>query len=126
MNFTRLSILNLYVDILALDHLHYIVCFTVMVVTALWFAVAILGSFLLCRPLAYNWDATIPGGHCGDTTAAYIALHAANVAIDVIVAMLPIPLLWNIQLPTRKKLTVMAMFALGGLSVLPVLALVYR
>ena len=76
-----------------------------------------LVAFLICQPLAFNWDQTIPGGHCGNGVAAYIAAHSINFALDGSLAILPMPVLWGLQMPTRKKIEISIMFSLGTLFV---------
>lgn len=41
-----------------------------------------------------------------------------NVILDFYVFILPIPTLWRLQMPMRKKLGVISVFAFGGISVL--------
>ncbi|KAJ5634947.1 uncharacterized protein N7484_008260 [Penicillium longicatenatum] len=38
---------------------------------------------------------------------------STDLIIDIITILLPMPVLWNLQLPTRKKLGLMGIFALG-------------
>lgn len=78
----------------------------------LWCVAVILESLLLCQPLAINWDPTVPG-HCGNTTAAYLAAHCVNLVLDIAVAIAPIPVLWQLQMKLEKKIGISLMFALG-------------
>lgn len=41
---------------------------------ACWGIMVILTAFLLCQPLAYNWDQFILGGKCANERAAFIAV----------------------------------------------------
>ena len=86
-----------------------------MAACGLFFIYDILVAFLMCRPLAFNWDKTIPGGHCGNEVAAYIAAHTINFIIDVSLAILPMPILWGLQMSLRKKVELSIMFSLGAL-----------
>jgi hypothetical protein len=87
-----------------------------MGVCGLWAIGEILVVFLLCRPFEFNWDRTIDG-KCGNLNAAYLIVHGSNFVIDSTIALLPIPVLWSLKLPTAKKLGIMLMFALGALYV---------
>ena len=73
----------------------------------------ILETFLLCRPVAYNWDKTIDGGRCADTIKAYLSAGIINLLIDVGIVIMPIPVLWKLQLPATKKFGISAMFSIG-------------
>jgi hypothetical protein len=111
----RLSILNLYTHVFNLHKRFKKGCCFVMIWVVLWFIGDMIAAFLVCRPVAFNWDQSIPGGHCGNAEAAYIAMHTSNILIDVCIALLPASLLWKLQMKTSKKLGIIAMFSLGTL-----------
>lgn len=92
-------------------------CFAGVAACSFFWLYDILVAFLICRPLAFNWDQTIPGGHCGNEMAAYIAAHTINFVLDVSLAILPMPVLWGLQMSTRKKVEISIMFSLGTLFV---------
>jgi len=50
----------------------------------MWALIIILETFLLCRPLAYNWDSMIKGT-CGDRNTVYVSAGALNVVTDFMV-----------------------------------------
>ena len=56
----------------------------------------ILGTLLICRPLAYNWNRTIDGT-CGNTQKLYLSGGIVNLLLDVAIVTLPMPMLWNLQ-----------------------------
>ena len=39
----------------------------------------------LCRPFAYNWDKSIPGGKCGELDPAYISIAALDILGDAMI-----------------------------------------
>lgn len=84
-----------------------------MAVVVIWGISVTLEALLLCRPLAFNWDPTIPGGVCGDRNKAYISSGAMNVVTDLMVIALPLPHIWQVRLPLRPKLVVLFMFTMG-------------
>lgn len=45
----------------------------------------------------------------------YTAMASADLIIDIIVILLPMPILWTLQLKTSKKLLLTAIFGLGVL-----------
>jgi hypothetical protein len=83
-----------------------------MIVTALFWLGMVLTVFMICCPLAMNWDRTLDG-HCGSTFGEEIGAAVVNMTIDGVVALLPVPVLWQLKLPVYKKLTVGCMFGLG-------------
>ena len=90
----KLSILDLYIKIFRVPTFHR-VCVTGMFCLVAFWLMDILISFLICKPLAFNWNPNIPGVHCSNEVAAYIVVHCINFAIDVSLAILPLPVLWG-------------------------------
>jgi hypothetical protein len=74
----------------------------------------VLETFLLCRPLAYNWDTSIKGT-CGQRNTVYVSAGALNVVTDFMVMCLPIPHILKLQLAWSRKLGLILMFSLGVL-----------
>ncbi|RHZ73302.1 hypothetical protein CDV55_103514 [Aspergillus turcosus] len=65
-----------------------------------------------CRPIAKQWDFSIPGT-CIDTLASYYALAGTSLAFDCIIIALPLPVLITLQLHRRQKAVLVALFGLG-------------
>lgn len=81
------------------------------VVVAFWTGL-ILTGFLICRPLAFNWDKMLDG-HCGSTVGEEIGFAAVNMVIDAVIVFLPTSVVWRLQMPVRKKIGISCMFGLG-------------
>lgn len=77
--------------------------------TALFFAVV-----FECTPIARSWDATIPG-HCMDGTPGVLPWFsgATSSATDIFVLILPLPLLWGLNMSLAMKMRLLAVFSLG-------------
>jgi hypothetical protein len=86
--------------------------FVTMTIVWMWAASVILETFLLCRPLAYNWDISIPGT-CGNRNATYVVAGTLNLITDLMVMALPIPHIWKLQLTLAKKVALCGVFSLG-------------
>ncbi|KAK5128388.1 hypothetical protein LTR85_003056 [Meristemomyces frigidus] len=94
-------------------------------VYALWSASALVTVMNLaalfyiifqCSPVAYFWDYNIKGAHCNPSTYLadiYYADTAVNIAVDWFCALLPIPLLWNINMNLNSKISVAFLLGLG-------------
>jgi len=91
--------------------LHAIICVVVS-------ASVISNIYLLTnrKPFMANWDNAIAGAQCcpaeGIVALGY-AYSALNIIIDWTVALLPIFLVWRVQMRWAQKLPVMAVLALG-------------
>ncbi|KAL4921270.1 hypothetical protein BDW62DRAFT_142563 [Aspergillus aurantiobrunneus] len=75
-----------------------------------------LANFFLkifqCIPRAKIWNKDIPG-HCININIPILVTAAINVLSDLMMLPLPIVCVWKLQLSTRKKLGVSAIFAAG-------------
>lgn len=90
--------------------------FVTMTIVWMWSASVILETFLLCRPLAYNWDTTIDGS-CGERNATYVVAGTLNLITDLMVMVLPLPHIWKLQLNVAKKVALLSVFCIGLLYV---------
>lgn len=80
--------------------------------------IALLYIIFQCAPVSYAWDQSTPGGKCNPSQTLadiYYATTAINIATDWFCALLPIPLLWNVQLNRNAKLSVGVILGLGAL-----------
>ncbi|KAL9606349.1 MAG: hypothetical protein Q9179_000475 [Wetmoreana sp. 5 TL-2023] len=115
--FCKFSLLTFYIHIFAIRTFRYLAFFVAAIVSG-WALSVVLETFLLCRPFAYNWDPSIKDFTCGDRNAAYIGAGSLNIATDLMVLCLPIPMVWNLQIPRRNKVILSAVFGMGLLYVL--------
>lgn len=79
------------------------------------YSIAILFSVIFpCKPISANWDVTITDGKCADKTKIYLATAGLNVITDILILALPIPMVWNLQMPRRRRIGLVGLFALGS------------
>ncbi|KAI0389464.1 hypothetical protein F5Y17DRAFT_448888 [Xylariaceae sp. FL0594] len=110
----KFSILFFYVSIFTMPKIRTAV-FVIIGLTAALIVVVIFESFLLCRPFEFTWNKTIAGGVCGSSKDAYLAIGITNLIIDLCVVAVPMPVVWKLQMPTRKKVVVSAILGFGVL-----------
>lgn len=87
------------------------ICITA--ITVMYFSATIVAAFQ-CSPIAYTWDKTTDG-RCLDMQMLYQLGAAFNVASDIAILILPMPLVWGLQMPTAKKISVQFVFLMGAL-----------
>ncbi|KAH1642612.1 hypothetical protein KXX39_007697 [Aspergillus fumigatus] len=107
-----ISILLLYLRIFPVVSVVRVAWATIGVIVA-WAIATILAGCLICRPFAFNWDQTIPGGSCGDQVTSFTATGVINLVTDVVVLVTPMPSLYRLQMATYKKVTLITVFGLG-------------
>lgn len=72
----------------------------------------IFQAFLLCRPFAKNWDLLLPGT-CGSVKESFFSDGIINIVIDLAMIILPIPMVWQLQMSQKRKIALTVVFALG-------------
>lgn len=86
--------------------------YTIMFFSISYSMAVFMEAVVLCRPIAYTWDKSIDGT-CGNATQAYEAVGIINLITDLAIIILPMPLLWQLQLPLAKKVALTAIFGIG-------------
>ncbi|KAF1354627.1 hypothetical protein BDV97DRAFT_395050 [Delphinella strobiligena] len=79
-------------------------------------SIAFLYIIFQCNPVSYAWDTSTPGGKCNDATILediYYSTTAVNITTDWFCALLPVPLLWSVQLNRNAKVSVACLLSLG-------------
>ena len=88
-------------------------CWIITGINLLSLVAVILSTLLICRPITYSFDKTIPGGSCGDLLRFELFTAVWNLISDFIVVVLPMPMLWKLQLQTKKKVGLCIAFGMG-------------
>ncbi|KAH8434361.1 uncharacterized protein LDX57_012009 [Aspergillus melleus] len=78
-----------------------------------WCLAVFITVMLQCRPISLNWDKSQPGT-CIDAKQFFFGNAISNLLIDVVILMMPIPMVLQLQLRTSQKLTILGIFLLGG------------
>ncbi|KAI9041876.1 uncharacterized protein KD926_006422 [Aspergillus affinis] len=78
-----------------------------------WCLAVFITVLLQCRPISLNWDKSQPGT-CIDSKQFFFGNAISNLLIDVVILMMPIPMVLQLQLRTSQKLTILGIFLLGG------------
>ncbi|KAH8646682.1 hypothetical protein BX600DRAFT_154613 [Xylariales sp. PMI_506] len=87
-----------------------------MVIIFIWSTVLFFWDLFLCNPVAAQWDASIIQQTCAapqaQINAAY-ALSVMSVLSDWLYALLPVFLVWKMNMSINKRLTVICVLGLG-------------
>lgn len=110
--FIKFSILAFYRRVFPTGELRITTYILIGVITAWWIA-AVLVSVLSCTPAKFDWDSTKHNGHCIGASGFILRNSIPNIATDVAILLLPLPVIWKLQLPIRKKVAVTVIFSLG-------------
>ena len=66
-----------------------------------------------CQPVAKFWNPSLPG-HCINSVAADIAYGINHVISDLIIAILPLPMIWRLKLRSTRDKVELALVLSGG------------
>ena len=110
----KLAILALYLRLFTPRPYRRVVyaLFAIVIITGI---VTPITALNLCHPFAYNWDRTIPGGHCVNENAFYRWGSMPNIVTDIVMLILPMPIVWRLHISTRLKVGLTIAFATGSL-----------
>ena len=65
-----------------------------------------------CAPVHDYWDQT--GGRCIDWIPALIALASINTVVNGSILILPMPIVWKLNMPRHRKVAICGIFIIGS------------
>ncbi|KAK2037309.1 integral membrane protein [Colletotrichum somersetense] len=69
-----------------------------------------------CRPIQASWDLSArAGATCVNKGVIYLALSGTNIVMDIVCLVLPLKIIIPLQMARRQKLSLILLFATGGL-----------
>jgi hypothetical protein len=108
----KFSILHLYLVIFQ-DIRFRRACYVLFFIATCYFISVFLETFLLCKPVEYNWNKKIHG-HCDHMAKeTYLAAGIINLVCDAFIIAMPLPVLFGLTLPRGKKVGLIAIFGVG-------------
>ena len=72
-----------------------------------------LVSILSCRPVQYEKDLLKRNAHCISASGFVLTNTIPDIATDIAILLLPLPVIWNLQLRVKKKIAMTAIFSIG-------------
>ncbi|KAJ5555276.1 hypothetical protein N7461_003746 [Penicillium sp. DV-2018c] len=78
-----------------------------------YFIACVTVSIAGCSPVAKFWHTSLPG-HCIDEVAFFRWNGVANMFLDFLVLLLPLPMVWRVNTTRRQKWILTGIFLLGG------------
>jgi hypothetical protein len=113
-SFAKIALLVFYLRLSPQRWFRYSVFATLGIIVA--YTTGIFFSLIFaCDPIERSFDITITTGSCINSAALYIATAAANITSDVILFVLPIPMVVKLQVPLKQKIGLMFIFGVGSM-----------
>jgi hypothetical protein len=110
----KLGILCIYLRIF-IDRPSRWICYALFVILALHSVVVAIMNIFICVPVAFMWDKRIGGGRCLNQALAVRYGSLTNIVTDVVMLVLPLPMVYRLKACIRVKLGVLATFLLGSM-----------
>ncbi|KAI0416887.1 hypothetical protein F5X98DRAFT_170128 [Xylaria grammica] len=89
-----------------------IVCIVSLIIVGAWGLSQLLICLFLCTPVAGFWDASL-NATCIPIPLQWYVNAGGNIATDVVVFVLPLPVLAQLGLPRMQKISLVGIFSLG-------------
>lgn len=107
----KLGILAFYYRVFAVPLFRKFVLVTAAFVIAWGIGITVTLA-LACRPIEAFWDADVKGKCLELVTFTYFT-NISNLITDIWIFLMPIPVIWHLQLQTKKKLMLCLIFSIG-------------
>ncbi|KAI4599953.1 hypothetical protein KJ359_001054, partial [Pestalotiopsis sp. 9143b] len=111
-NLTKSSILLLYTRIFSNIRWFRWVCTCLMITIAMYCVASLVVTIFQCTPVQRAWDKDIPGT-CIDNGKFWYANGGFSITTDLLILLLPMPLVYALQIPRVQKAALMLVFTLG-------------
>lgn len=113
-DFAKLSLLALYFY-LSPDRIYRIAIKYTATCFLLYAVVYALTSIFSCRPIYASWDLkALASASCINKEGFFLTASIANVCMDIVILVMPLRIVIPLQVPTRQKLSLLILFATGG------------
>jgi hypothetical protein len=87
---------------------------TVHALNAAWFIGTISAAIFQCHPTQKAWKPEVPGT-CDNTNTLWLWSGLSSLLIDVIILVLPLPMLYRLIIKPSRKYLIMGVFVCGYL-----------
>lgn len=87
----------------------------IIALTLVYYIISTSITIFACSPLEKIWNPLVTEGHCLDNNIAVIFTCLFNIVSDITILVLPAKAVWRLQIPRRKKVGIVMLFAIGVL-----------
>ena len=117
--FAKIAILIFLYRIFSVDTKFKWSCCFVGSLVSLWTTISALITIFSCRPFMARWSFTFQQEHpefkCISTSMIILYYGWFNTVTDYVLLVMPMPLIWKMQMAFSRKLGVVIAFATGAL-----------
>ncbi|KAE8355444.1 hypothetical protein BDV28DRAFT_146119 [Aspergillus coremiiformis] len=114
--FVKLSILAFYKRLFPVKPMVISVHLVGSIVLLWCIAVCLVGA-MTCIPFRKLWEPLVPG-RCINLSQFYYGLQIPNILTDAVILVMPLRVVWNLQVPKAQKILLSGIFLLGLLTLI--------
>lgn len=112
--FPKLSVLAMYLRFFITRPYRVISYLTGAVIVAAAIA-GVITSLSSCRPFSARWDMERLDTSCINVVRFWQGMSVPNIATDLVILILPMPVIWQLKLPKSQKIALTGVLILGSL-----------
>ncbi|RKF79126.1 putative 50s ribosomal protein l36e [Golovinomyces cichoracearum] len=112
--FTKFSIMATYLRVFPPGHLRRSTVALSVLAVVFWVA-SIFAIIFTCIPLQAAWDQRVVG-RCYDILNFFVISSSFHILLDVLLCILPIPIIWSLSMPKTQRLILIALLCGGALA----------
>jgi hypothetical protein len=109
----KYSFLALYIRLFRVSTRLRYSCYVLGVLITMWWIACVFAIGFRCTPVQASWDPT--AGKCIPMKPIFLGQAIPTIVFDIIILLLPVRLVWAIQMPRPAKIAVLMVFVSGGL-----------
>ena len=102
----------LFIDRIFVRKLHRVIIRYLLFLSILYGLVVFLEVFLICRPIAVNWNAHVDGT-CGNQIVSYLVLELLGLLLDFGTIAVPSLWIWSLRMNRARKLKFILCLSIG-------------
>lgn len=107
------SILCLYIRLFRIKASFRKTCYVFLVFVVAWGISIVLVTIFQCSPVRAAWDKRIDDAHCFNLRAFLIGNNVPNILADICIILLPMPLIWKLELSWPRRVGICAIFVVA-------------
>ena len=108
-----LQYLRLFAPQKSLDPFMWYSARIVIAVAGIFYCISAFITIFACSPRAAIWNTLITDYKCVDNTTLVLTTYLFNIVSDILILMLPAKAVWKLRMPTKKKVKIVLLFAIG-------------
>lgn len=111
----KISLLLLYHRLFSANKPFRVALFVAGALAVMWWIASFWDTIFQCVPVQASWDNSIRNARCQDIRDAALGAGISNLILDLLFLLLPVPMIWRLQVSKRIKVSLTGIFFLGGL-----------